>query len=107
MTKRELRGSIESIPKQELFERIYHWLENGENERDNTSYQEESNDNLSSQSDFELEVTNGHHLQNTNNIHPIEIQEEYLQGCLRRQTEPHEFIRIYHNKIWMPQATLV
>ena len=107
MAKRRSRDSIESLPKQELFERIYHWLENGENESDNSTYQEESDDTLSNISDYELEVTNGYHHQNINVNHPIKIQEEYLQGCLRRKTEPHEFIRIYHSKILMPQATLV
>ena len=101
------RDSIESIAKQELFERIYHWLENGENEIDNSLYKEESDDDLSSGSVCDFEATTRHNILHIENIHPIKTQEKYLQGCSRTKTEPHEFIRIYQSNIWMPQATLV
>ena len=105
ISKRKLRNSIESLPKQDLVERIYHWLENGENERENSSYSEDSDDSLCNDSDQDLEIRNKP--QSFQNLHGCQMKEGNLQGCLRQRAAVHEFIKIYHNKIWIPQTTLV
>ena len=97
-SRRKMRESIESLPKQDLFERIYHWLENNENDSENYFYNEESDDQ-----DYEVRFK----LKNTKlkDLHPIKIQEEYLQGGLMQKVGHQQFTLFYHSNI--PPTTLV
>ena len=42
LSRNKMKESIESLPKQDLFEKIYHWLENNENVPENSTYDEAS-----------------------------------------------------------------
>ena len=51
--KKASSDSLDSLPKDDLFTRVSHWLENEDNEVDNNSYREEYDENQELQSKCE------------------------------------------------------
>ena len=101
LSQKKIKESIENLPKQDVFDKIYHWLENNEN----STYDEESNASSSNGSEEEYSVCMK--IRKSMDVHPIKIQEEYLQGCLMQHNNCQNCIKVYHNKLWIPPTTLV
>ena len=105
LSQKKIKESIENLPKQDVFDNIYHWLENNENKAENSTYDEQSNASSSNGSEEEYHVSMK--IRKSMDVHPINIQEEYLQGCLMQQKHVQNCIKVYHNKLWIPPTTLV
>merc|ERR1712130_86968 len=109
------QGPLEYLPKLDKSAMIFNWLENDDNEKDNNSYREDSDDNVSNDSDYYSEVNTKH--RSFQNLHKFQIQEERRRGCLHHRNCQHNqkyininetpSINIYENRIWTPQTTLV
>ena len=87
---------------------ICNWLENVQNEKENISYKDESDDDLSHDSDYYSEVNTKK--RSFQNLHTFQLQEEkWERGYLNFNISKHnqKSIKIYENRLWRPQTTLV
>ena len=106
--RRKAKKPLEHLPKTDKCAMIYNWLENVQNEKCNSSYKDESDDNLSLDSDYYSEANTKQ--RSFLNLHNFQIREEKLEGGYLHHKilkNNQKSIKIYENRIWRPQTTLV
>ena len=105
---RKPKKPLEHLPKTDKCAMICNWLENVQNEKENISYKDESDDDLSHDSDYYSEVNTKK--RSFQNLHTFQLQEEkWERGYLNFNISKHnqKSIKIYENRLWRPQTTLV
>ena len=96
-----MKEFVESLATEDLIERICHWLENDENEKQNYSYMEKSDDSLSlngSNDDFDERLkTKRIRLKD---IHPKKLLGNYLRGCFIHKLDPLKCTNVNRSITW-------
>lgn len=85
MSKKKMKEYIECLPKQELIERIYGWLENEENETEIFSYIEDEDDNRGDVNYLHIENHLDTSFVKLRDIHQKEILGKYLHGSFMKK----------------------